>query len=70
MQDWASFFWTGTHVVPLFMIAANVDALPLAAVAYVVLMLAAILAGANDEESPIRRAAAQELSRRVRKRDD
>lgn len=59
MNDWTSFLFTGSNVLPAYMVAVNEDALTLALLVYVVLMLAAMFAGLSDESSPVRSAAAR-----------
>jgi hypothetical protein len=60
MNDWTSFLFTGSNVLPAYMVAVNEDALSLALMLYVMLMLAAMFAGLSDENSPARRAAARQ----------
>lgn len=64
MQDWASFFFTGSIVLPAFMVLVNGASFGLAVFVYIALMVAAIWAASRDDQAPINRAAAAELERR------
>lgn len=63
MQDWATFFFTGSNILPAFMVLANEDSFGLAIFVYLGLLLAACLAGLRDEECPARRAAPVRIRR-------
>lgn len=58
MQDWATFFFTGSSVLPAFMVLSNEEAFGLALFVFIGLVLAACLAALRDEDCPARKAAA------------
>jgi hypothetical protein len=58
MQDWATFFFTGSSVLPAFMVLNNEEAFELALFVFIGLVLAACLAALRDEDCPARKVAA------------
>ncbi len=68
MQDWATFFFTGSSTLPVFMVLANDDAFGLALLVFFGLLVTACLFGARDEQCPARQASLQEMERRLRQR--
>lgn len=60
MTDWSSFFLTGAHVMPAFVLAADIDAFAIAVLVYMALVFTALFAGAVDEQSPLHQARAQQ----------
>lgn len=56
MQDWATFFFTGSSVLPAFMVLNNEEAFGLALCVFIGLVLAACLAALRDEDCPARKA--------------
>lgn len=74
MQDWASFFFTGSNVLPAFMVLNNEDSFGLALFVYLGLLLVACLAALRDEDCPARKNVTLDLEKRSqdklrRKRD-
>lgn len=72
MQDWASFFFTGSNVLPAFMVLSNEDAFGLAMFIYVGLLISACLAALRDKDCPARKAIKIDPEKRTqdpRKRD-
>lgn len=63
MQDWASFFFTGSNILPAFMVLNNEDSFGLALLIYFGLLLAACLAALRDEDCPARKAVASDLEK-------
>lgn len=69
MQDWASFFFTGSIVLPAFMVLVNGASFGLAVFIYIALLVAAVCAASRDDQAPINRAASADLERRSERRD-
>lgn len=63
MEDWASFFFTGSNVLPAFMVLTNEGTFELAVFVYVALLVAAIWAATRDDQSPISKAVASDLEK-------
>jgi hypothetical protein len=68
MEDWASFFFIGSNVLPAVMVLVNENAFGLAIFVYIALLVAAIWSASRDEQAPINRAAANDFERRSRRR--
>lgn len=51
-RDWASFWFTGSNVLPLFMVLANEAALDGAILVYMLLLGAAIWSATRAERNP------------------
>ncbi|GAB4172851.1 MAG: hypothetical protein OHK0026_14480 [Rhodocyclaceae bacterium] len=56
IDDWTTFLLTGASFLPAFLVASNPDALSLAILVFVVLLVAGIFASLLDESSPARSA--------------
>lgn len=71
MHDWASFFFTGSNVLPVVMVLSNETTFDLAIFVYLGLLFVACFMALRDEQSPARQAMAAELERRrkSKKRD-
>jgi hypothetical protein len=72
MKDWAGFFFTGSNVLPAFMVLNNEDAFGLALFIYVGLLISACLAALRDKDCPARKAVRidpEERTRDKRERD-
>mgnify|MGYP003556829974 CR=1 FL=1 len=70
MQDWATFLFTGSNVLPAFMVLANDESFGLALFVYIGLLLAACIAGVMDEDCPARQAARVRIDERHDRRPD
>ena len=68
MQDWATFFFTGSSTLPAFMVLVNDEAIGLAMFVFLGLLITACLIGLRDQECPARKAAAEDLEKRLKKR--
>ncbi|HCX32377.1 MAG TPA: hypothetical protein DHV08_01710 [Rhodocyclaceae bacterium] len=54
IDDWTTFLLTGASFLPAFIAATNPEALALAILAFVVLLIAGIFASLLDDSSPAR----------------
>ncbi len=70
MQDWATFFFTGSNVLPAFMVLANDEAFALAMFVYLGLLLVACMAALRDEDCPARKAIRVRIDERQDRRSD
>ncbi|MCC6657692.1 MAG: hypothetical protein IT512_05885 [Rhodocyclaceae bacterium] len=68
MQDWATFFFTGSSTLPAFMVLVNDEAIGLAMLVFVGLLITACLMGLRDQDSPARKAARLDLDKPARDR--
>ena len=64
MQDWATFFFTGSSTLPAFMVLVNSEAIGLALIVFLGLLITACLIGLRDQDSPARKASLQDMERR------
>jgi hypothetical protein len=60
MKDWSSFFLTGAHVMPAFVLGIDIDAFAIAVLVYMALVFTALFAGAIDEQSPLHQPQSRE----------
>jgi hypothetical protein len=67
MQDWATFFFTGSSTLPAFMVLVNGEAIGLALIVFLGLLVTACLIGLRDQECPARRASLRDMERRQEK---
>lgn len=68
MHDWASFFFTGSNVLPAFMVLSDEDSFALAILVYVGLLLVGCFVALRDEQSPARKAIAGQRARKRKSR--
>lgn len=68
MQDWATFFFTGSGTLPVFMVLANEEAFGLALLVFFGLLVTGCLFGARQEDCPARQASLREMEERMRQR--
>lgn len=68
MQDWATFFFTGSSTLPAFMVLVNDEAIGLAMFVFLGLLITACLIGLRDQECPARRASQRDMEQRREKR--
>jgi hypothetical protein len=68
MQDWATFFFTGSSTLPAFMVLVNSEAIGLALIVFVGLLVTACLIGLRDQECPARQASLRDTEKRREKR--
>lgn len=68
MQDWATFFFTGSSTLPAFMVLVNDEAIGLAMLVFVGLLITACLMGLRDQDCPARKAARLDLDKPARDR--
>lgn len=66
MQDWTNFFFTGSNVLPAFMVLNNEESFGLAMIVYLGLLLVACLAALRDEDCPARKAVPIDPAKRPR----
>ena len=66
MQDWATFFFTGSSTLPVFMVLVNDESFGLALFVFLGLLLTACLFCLRDPECPARKASLQDRARRAR----
>ncbi len=64
MQDWATFFFTGSSTLPAFMVLVNSEAIGLALIVFLGLLITACLIGLRDQDCPARKASLQDMERR------
>lgn len=64
MQDWATFFFTGSSTLPAFMVLVNSEAIGLAMIVFLGLLITACLLGLRDQDCPARKASIQDMERR------
>jgi hypothetical protein len=69
MQDWATFFFTGSSTLPAFMVLVNDESIGLALFVFLGLLITACLVGLHDPECPARKASLQDMERRDRERE-
>lgn len=69
MQDWATFFFTGSSTLPAFMVLVNEEAIGLAMFVFLGLLITACLMGLRDRECPARKASLEDMERRARERE-
>ena len=68
MQDWATFFFTGSSTLPAFMVLVNDESIGLALFVFLGLLITACLVGLHDEECPARQASLRDMEKRQGKR--
>lgn len=68
MQDWATFFFTGSSTLPAFMVLVNSEAIGLALIVFIGLLITACLIGLRDQECPARKASIEDMERREQER--
>jgi hypothetical protein len=68
MQDWATFFFTGSSTLPAFMVLVNDEAIGLAMLVFIGLLITACLIGLRDQECPARQASQRDMEKRQGKR--
>lgn len=68
MQDWATFFFTGSSTLPAFMVLVNDEAIGLAMFVFLGLLITACLIGLRDQECPARQASLRDMEKRQEKR--
>jgi hypothetical protein len=68
MQDWATFFFTGSSTLPAFMVLVNSEAIGLAMIMFIGLLITACLIGLRDQECPARKASLEDMARRHEER--
>ncbi|MBL8503393.1 MAG: hypothetical protein JNL78_08130 [Rhodocyclaceae bacterium] len=68
MQDWATFFFTGSSTLPAFMVLVNDEAIGLAILVFVGLLITACVMGLRDQDSPARKAVRLDLDKPARDR--
>ena len=68
MQDWATFFFTGSSTLPAFMVLVNGEAICLAVIVFLGLLITACLIGLRDQDCPARKAALRDMEERQKKR--
>lgn len=68
MQDWATFFFTGSSTLPAFMVLVNDESIGLALIVFLGLLITACLIGLHDEECPARQASLEDMERRHEER--
>jgi hypothetical protein len=64
MQDWATFFFTGSSTLPAFMVLVNSEAIGLALIVFLGLLITACLIGLRDQDSPAHKASIEDMERR------
>jgi hypothetical protein len=68
MQDWATFFFTGSSTLPAFMVLVNSEAIGLALFVFLGLLITACLIGLRDPDCPARKLIDSDLDKRSEKR--
>ena len=68
MQDWATFFFTGSSTLPAFMVLVNDEAIGLAMFVFLGLLITACLLGLRDQECPARQSSLRDMEERRNKR--
>lgn len=68
MQDWATFFFTGSSTLPAFMVLVNDEAIGLAMIVFLGLLVTACMIGLRDQDCPARKASIQDMERREQER--
>jgi len=64
MQDWATFFFTGSSTLPAFMVLVNSEAIGLALIVFLGLLVTACLIGLRDPDCPARKASLRDMEER------
>lgn len=64
MQDWATFFFTGSSTLPAFMVLVNDESIGLAMFVFLGLLVTACLLGLRDQECPARQASLRDMEKR------
>lgn len=68
MQDWATFFFTGSSTLPVFMVLVNDESIGLAMFVFLGLLITACLIGLRDQDCPARKASLEDMQRRYREK--
>ncbi|HMM55382.1 MAG TPA: hypothetical protein PKC23_10240 [Candidatus Desulfobacillus sp.] len=68
MQDWATFFFTGSGTLPAFMVMMDGESFGLALMVFIGLIVTACLMGLRDEDCPARKAVRADSEQRQAER--